>query len=231
MNRVGQQAADHREREKRQHRQTGNQRQHAEHSREQGQGFRIEQKLAAQFAAQIVFRRGARHQNTGGDGGDQRGNLRDETVANGQQREALQGFAHGHALLHDADGETADDVDERDEDRRDGVAADKFAGPIHRAVKVRLLLDCAPAIASLGFIDQTGVEFGINRHLFAGHRVQGEARRDFRDAAGTLGDDDEIDENENQEDDHADDVIAAHDEVAECFNDVPRKTIEQNEPR
>ena len=33
-----------------------------------------------------------------------------------------------------------------------------------------------------GFIDQTGVEFRINRHLFAGHRVQRESRRDFRDA-------------------------------------------------
>jgi hypothetical protein len=43
----------------------------------------------------------------------------------------------------DADGEAADDVDEGDEDGGDGVAADEFAGAVHGAVKVGLLLDFA----------------------------------------------------------------------------------------
>ena len=47
-----------------------------------------------------------------------------------------------------------------------------------------------------------------------------EARPDFRDAPGALGDDDEIHDHEDGEDDDADDEIAAHDEVAEGLDDM-----------
>ena len=39
---------------------------------------------------------------------------------------------------------------------------------------------------------------------------------------------DKIDEDENQEDDETDDVIAAHDEIAESFDNVARVAIQQN---
>ena len=86
------------------------------------------------------------------------GNLRNQAVADGQQREALQRFADGHALLHDADGETAQHVDQRDENGGNGVAAHEFAGAVHRAVKIRFLLDLAAARAGLGFVDHAGVQ-------------------------------------------------------------------------
>jgi hypothetical protein len=131
----------------------------------------------------------------------------------------------------DADGEAAENVDQRDQDGRDGIAAHELARPVHRAVEVRFLFHLAAAGAGLFFIDDAGAEFGINRHLFAGHGIQGEPRRDFRDAARALGDDDEIDQDEDQEDDEPDDIIAAHDEVAERFDDVARVTIQQNQAR
>jgi hypothetical protein len=55
----------------------------------------------------------------------------------------------------------------------------------------------------LGFVlvDQAGRQVGVDRHLLAGHGVEGEARRDFGDAARTLGDDDEVHDDQDDEDD------------------------------
>ena len=63
-------------------------------------------------------------------------------------------------------------------------------------------------------------QIGIDRHLLAGHGVQVEARGDLGDAAGALGDDDEVHDHQDGEDDDADDEIAAHDEIAERLDDV-----------
>ena len=109
-----------------------------------------------------------------------------------------------------------------DDEAGDGVAADELAGAVHRAVEVGLCLDGPAARARLALGDEAGVQVGVDRHLLAGHGVQGEARRDLGDAAGALGDDDEVDDDEDQEDDEADDVVAADDEVAERLDDVPR---------
>ena len=68
------------------------------------------------------------------------------------------------------------------------------------------------ALARFGFGDQTGVEVGVDGQLFAGHRVQREAGRDFRDAAGAVGDDDELDDDQDREDDQTDGVVAADDD-------------------
>ena len=159
-------------REKRHRRQARHNRHDAQHHRQNRQRLGIKQKLPAQLAAQVVLRRGARHQNARRHRRDERRHLRNQAVADGQHREMLQRFAHRHALLHDADGEAADDVDERDENGRNGVAAHEFARAVHRAVKIRFLLHAAAAVARLGFVDQAGVEFRVNRHLLAGHGVQ-----------------------------------------------------------
>ena len=186
--------------------------------------------MAGQFIAQFLLGGGAGDQDAGGGGGDEGGNLRHQAVADGEEGEALQGLVDGHALLHDADGKAAQHIDEGDENGGDGVAADEFARAVHRAVEIGFLLDFAAAAAGLGFVDDAGVEFGINRHLLAGHGVEGEPRGDFGDAARALGDDDEIDQHQNQEYDQADDIIAAHDEIAEGLDDVARVAIEQNQP-
>ena len=45
----------------------------------------------------------------------------------------------------------------------------------------------------LRLVDQPGVKIGVNRHLFAGHRVQGKAGRNLGNTLGPLGDDDKVD--------------------------------------
>ena len=75
-------------------------------------------------------------------GGDQQGrDLGDQAVADGQQGVVAEGLADRHPELEDADDQAADDVDDHDDDRGDGVALDELAGAVHRAVEVGLLLD------------------------------------------------------------------------------------------
>ena len=76
------------------------------------------------------------------------------------------------------------------------------------------------ARARFVFVDQAGGKIGVDRHLLAGHGVQGEARRDFGDAARTFGDDDEVHDHQDREHDHADDEIALHDQLAEGLDHI-----------
>jgi hypothetical protein len=62
----------------------------------------------ADVVAQVLLGRRARDEDAGGDRDQQRGDLRAEAVADGQQREVLSGLAERHPLLHDADDDAAD---------------------------------------------------------------------------------------------------------------------------
>ncbi len=129
-------------------------------------------------------------------------------------------FGEAQALLHDADHHAADDVDHHHQEAGDGVAAHELRGAVHGAIKAGFIFQgLAPAPCFL-FIDQAGIEIGVDRHLLAGHRIEVEARGHFGDAAGALGDDDEVDDHQDGEDDDPDDEIAAHDEIAEGGDDV-----------
>ncbi len=79
----------------------------------------------------------------------QRRNLGDQAVADGQQHVVGRGLRQRHAVLQHADDETADDVDEQDQDAGDRVAADELAGAVHRAVEVGFLRDLLAARARL----------------------------------------------------------------------------------
>ena len=81
------------------------------------------------------------------------------------------------------------------------------------------------------FVDDAGVEFGVDGHLFTWHRVQGESCGDLGDAACALGDDDEIDDDENDENDGADDVVALDEHMAEGFDDISGEAVQQDESR
>ena len=71
-----------------------------------------------------------------------------------------------------------------------------FEAPSHRAEEAALVLEVLAAFARDGLVDQAGTEIGVDRHLLARHGVEVEARRHFGDAAGALGDDDEVDDHQ-----------------------------------
>ena len=123
-------------------------------------------------------------------------------------------------MVRHADDDAAEDVDRRDDQAGDGVAADEFRGAVHGAEEGALLLQlAAPALGFL-VVDQAGREVGVDRHLLAGHGVEREARADLGDTRRALGDHDEVDRDQDREDDQADDEIAAHHELGEAGDDV-----------
>ena len=174
---------------------------------------------------------GAGDEDAGGDRDQQRRDLRAEAVADRQQREVVAGLGERHALLDDADDDAAEQVDAGDQDAGHRVALDELRRTVHRAVEVGLLGDLRAALARLLVGDLAGVEVGVDRHLLAGHGVEGEARADLGHAAGAVRDDDELDDDQDQEDDEADDDVAADDEVAERLDHVARVAVEQDQTR
>src|SRR5579875_3664285 len=178
--------------------------------------------LRDDLAAEIVSGRYPTDDDAGGRGYDEGRNLGYQPVADGQQRVGLAGLDQAQMVLPYADDQTADQVDEQDQDGRDRIAADEFAGAVHGAEKIGLARDLLAPPHRLFLIDQTGVEIGIDRHLLAGHSVECKARGDLGDAPGAFGDDHEIDDDQDREYGDADGVIAADDEQAERFNDPAR---------
>jgi hypothetical protein len=153
--------------------------------------------------------------DTGGGGNQQSGDLRDQPVTDGQGGESVRRVIERHAVPEQTHQQAADDVDRGDQQAGDGVAADEFGGAVHGTIKAAFLFQRAAAVARDFFIDQAGVEVGIDRHLLAGHGVQAEPCRDFGDAAGAFRDDHEIHDEQDGEQDQADHDVAAHQESAE----------------
>jgi hypothetical protein len=70
------------------------------------------------------------------------------------------------------------------------------------------------------FVDESGIEIGIDRHLLAGESIEGEAGGDFSGAHSAVRDHDVLDGNEGDEENESDNVVAADNELAESLNDA-----------
>ena len=198
----------------------GSSRHHEHHAGRHAERLRIAGELLRQRLVGGAGDAGFRHQEARGGRDDQRRHLGDQTVADGEQRVGAGSFAEAQALLCDADDDAADDVDEDDQQARDGVATDEFRGAVHGAEEAAFVLQLLAACLCGLLVDQAGGEVGVDRHLLAGHGVQLEAGRYFGDAPRTLGDDDEVHDHQDREHDNSDHEVAAHHEVAERFDDV-----------
>ena len=224
------------EREKRDHRDSGQQRHDQHDGGRHAERLGIAGELAEQRLVGGAGDAGLGDEEAGGGRNDQRRNLRDQPVADGQQRVILGGVGEAQALLHDADDHAADDVDHDDEEPGDGVAADEFRGAVHGAEKTRFVFQRLAPPPRLLLVDEAGIEIGVDGHLLARHGIEVKARRHFGDASGALGDDHEIHDHQDREHDDADDEIAAHDEIAERLDDVAGGgrafvAMGENEPR
>ena len=205
---------------KRNRRQIG-ENQHSQEAAGHGQRLRAREQLPHELARQIGVAARASDEQTGGQRNQKRRHLADQAVADRQLGEDLGRLRKRHAALHHADHQAADDVDERDQNGGDGIAADELAGTVHRAKEVGLLRDFLAAALGFGFVDAAGVQVGIDRHLPARHAVQGKPGGHFADARGAFGDHHELDDDDDDEDDDADDQLIAGDELAERFHHVP----------
>ena len=79
----------------------------------------------------------------------------------------------------------------------DGVAAHELRGAIHGAEEGAFLLQLpAPALGFL-VVDQAGGQVRVDRHLLAWNGVEREARAHFGDTRRALGDNDEVDRDQD----------------------------------
>ncbi|MCY1514201.1 hypothetical protein D9M68_487320 [compost metagenome] len=169
------------------------------------------------------------HDDARADGDEQRGDLRDEAVADRQDGIDLHRFAGAEVALHGADEDTAKQVHRHDDQPGNGIAFDELHGAVHGAVQLAFLFDDGSALAGLVHVDGAGAQVGVDRHLLAGHGVERKARGHFGHPLGALGDHDELHDGQDQEDDQAHDEVAAHDEITEGFDDVPRVALQQDQ--
>ena len=192
---------------------------------------RTREQLPCEREAERLASRRARHDQAGRRRDQERRDLRGDAVADRQDAEGLQRVGERPALLQHPDHDAREEVDRDDDQARDGVAAHELRGAVHRAVEVGLVLDLHAALARLGVGDLAGVQVGVDRHLLAGHGVEGEARADLGDAPGAARDHDELDDHEDQEHDDADDQVAADDEVPERVDHRAGVAAGQDQPR
>ena len=179
---------------------------------------------------QILLARGAAHHDARCSRNDQRRNLRHQTVAHGQQRITPDCLAQPHAVLQQPHRNPAHQVDQKDDHAGDGVPAHELGCAVHCAIKIRFASDLATPRARFAFVDESRIQVGIDRQLLARHRVEGEARRHLGDAPGALGNDDEIDDDQDQENHEADRDIAADQEIAEGFDHLARSVRSRLSP-
>ncbi|MDT4836844.1 hypothetical protein FQZ97_705580 [compost metagenome] len=214
----GDAAEDEREAQEHRVRHAGHDAEHEQHGGGDAHDFAGQEHLADDLAAQVGVLAHARNHHGRGDRDQQRWNLRHQRVTNGQQDVAVGGFTGAQAVLHHADDQAADDVDEQDDDAGDGVAAHELGSTIHGAEELGLFAHFEAAALGFLFVDQARAQVGVDRHLLAGHGIQGEARRDLGDALRALGDHHEVDHDQDREDDETDRKVATDQEVAEGFD-------------
>ena len=121
-------------------------------------------------------------------------------------------------MLQHTDQQSADNVNDHDEDPGDGIAANKLTCPVHRAVKIGFLSHFGAAFFRLIFTNQSGVKVGVNRHLLTRHTIENKARTHFCDTPGTFGNDHKVDDHENDKHHDTDSEIATNEEVTERFD-------------
>ena len=123
-------------------------------------------------------------------------------------------------MTRDADHDAAEDIHPQDDQAGDCVAANELRGAVHRSEEGAFLLQFAPPQLRDLLVDQTGGEVGVDRHLFAGDRIESESSAHFGDTRGALGDDEKVDRHEDEKDDDADDEIAAHHDLCKSGDDI-----------
>ena len=163
--------------------------------------------------------------DAGRDRDQQRRDLRDEAVADGQQREVLDGLAERHALLQRRRSTMPPiRLISDDDDAGDRVALDELRGAVHRAVEVGLARRSRRGAGA----PRSSVIWPALRSASIAICLPGMASRVKRAPTSAtrpapLVIDDELDDDEDQEDDEADDHVAADDEVAERLDRPGRR--------
>ena len=175
-------------------------------------------KLTDYIVVQAALRHRPRDDHASGSGNHQSRQLGNQTVADGGDGIGVQHSAKCAAVHHHADDHAAHKIDQRHNQRHHCVALDNFGGAVHSAIKIRFLLNFAPADTSLLLVDQTGRKVCVDSHLFTRHGVQGKASGHFSHALGAFGDNDKLHQHDDDKDDKTNHRVAACNQLTEIQN-------------
>ena len=153
----------------------GNQPQHDQNAGRHAQHAGRHEQLLHDLAAHVVLFADARHHHGGGYGNQQARNLGNQRITDGQQDVAVGGFLGRETVLQHADGETTHDVDQQNQDTGHGIAAHELRGTVHGAEEVGFFSHLSTAAFGFFLVNQASIQVSVHSHLFAWHRIQGEA--------------------------------------------------------
>jgi len=139
----------------------------------------ITENLLPNVRSDFAVGAGSRDDQTAGDGHHQRRDHRDQTISDCQDGIGGQGTFQIHAVLKNADQKSRNNIDRRDQNAGNCVTLREPGSAIHGPVEFGFGRQVFAPGARFHFVNQPSVEIGVNRHLFAGQSVQGEARGDF----------------------------------------------------
>ena len=128
-----------------------------------------------------------------------------QTITNGQARKRGSRLGKSPALQPNADQNATHQVDSSDDQTRDGITAHKLGSTVHRPIEVSLGGDFPTTTRGFLLVDQARRQICIDGHLFPGHGIEGEPRRDFTHSGCTLGDHDKLHDDQDRKDDETND--------------------------
>ena len=193
-----------------------------EHERRRdAQHVRPREQLRGQVDPERTVAGDARHHQPHRGRDQERRQGGEQRIADREDRERLDRLQRRHPVVERADHDSADQVQHDDHERGDGVALHEFPGAVHRGVEIGLALHARPFATRRVGIQHAGVQIRIDRHLLPRHRVEREPRAHLGDPLGAVGDDDELDRDEDREHDQSDHHVTAYDERAEGGDQRP----------
>ncbi|MNN33859.1 hypothetical protein D3C81_1476330 [compost metagenome] len=126
------------------------------------------------------------------------------------------------------DNETANQINEQDDNARDGIAFDEFTRPVHRTIEISFALDFAATFPRLLLVDESGIQVSVDTHLLTWHRIECETSRNLSDTLRALGNYDKLNYNQNQKHNKTDYWLSLRYPGTKGSDNVPRFGLSQN---
>ena len=119
-------------------------------------------------------------------------------------------------MLEHANGQATNQVNQQNQYARNGVTTHELRSTVHGTEEVGFLGQLGAAFLGRGLVDHTRIQVGVDRHLFARHGVQGKSGVHFRDAAGTFGHHNKVNDHQNCKDDETHHIVTSDHELTKC---------------
>ena len=187
------------------------------------------EKLFDHSRAEIRFFSALGDKNTCGKGNQQRRNLTDQSVTDGKNTVIVQCCGDIAASPQHTHGNTAYQVDYRQQKSGYGITFYVFHGTVHGAEKVCFQLYFITSELRFLIINGTCIQIGINSHLLSGHCIQCKSCGYLCHTLRTFVDYQKLNQNQDDKDNGTDNQITAAHKLTESLYHVSGGAGGQNQ--